>query len=176
MRNEVKMNAKGALQGKNIGSQFAQILALATLQAGGTGVVYQHAFSNTTTTLAYTAFNAFVNGINVYKAAGTVALTATTHDVAIDKWASYRVSMVVGGTIVITKQVAAEDDTEAAAIGHLAALPAVSVNLGYFTVRGGSAAIFDATTNNLATGAVTGMVVHYYPATATLSSAIALLG
>jgi hypothetical protein len=137
-----------------------QLVELARLQYGGTGLLQSPALTNTTTTLSFGAFNFFVNGASFRKAAAAVALTATTHDVAQDTWASFRVSIAANGTVTITK--AADQVTEALAHSTLAAVPANEANMGYFVVRGGTAAIFDATTNNLQSGGVTGMVVTFY--------------
>jgi hypothetical protein len=155
-----------------LGEKLDLLLQYLHLLNKGSGLVNAVTLGNSTVSLSFTAFNAVVNGVSIYKASGTQALTATTHDVAIDKWASYRVSVNVAGTVTITKQAAAEDNTEAAAIANLAALPADTAALGYFTVRGGTGAIFDATTNNLQTGAVAGMVVNFYPATPLLPAVV----
>lgn len=176
-KNETQLdNISPVTKRAKLGFRIKQLMELAKLHAGGTGLVLPTVLGNTTVTLSFTAFNFFVNGAPARKAAGTVALTATTHDVQIDKWASYRVSIAAGGTVTITKQVAAEDDTEAAAMSNLAATPANEANVGSFVVRGGTAAIFDATTTNLATGAVTGMIVKFYPAAGVLTSAPTSLG
>lgn len=177
MRKETELNEMSpATKQAKLGERVALMSELGKLIDGGTGLVRAVVLSNTTTALAFTAFNFYVNGVPARKAAGTFALTATTHDVPIDKWASFRVSIAIGGTMTVTKQVAAEDDTEAAAVANLAATPANEVNMGYFVVRGGTAAIFDATTTNLATAAVAGMVVRYRPATPALRKAMTSLG
>lgn len=176
MRNETRLTY-GSPETKRVslGKRLAQLTELAKLLAGGTGIVQQHTLANTTTALSFSAFNFFVNGVPARKAAGTQALTAVTHDVQIDKWASYRVSIAANGTVTITKQVPAEDDTEAAAIANVAATPANEANMGYFVVRGGTGAIFDATTNNLQSGAVAGMVVRFYPSAPALKEAVTSL-
>lgn len=171
--NEVLLNNISPETDKSqLGKRIRQLLDLAILQAGGTGVVYAIILSNSTTALSFTAFNYFVNGAPARIAAGTKALTATTHDVAQDKWASFRVS-IAAGTVTITK--AADVDTEAEAHANLAAVPANEANMGYFVVRGGTGAAFDATTTNLATGAITGMVVKFFPATPVFTETIEAL-
>lgn len=157
-----------------IGTKLDQLMSALNLLAGGTGVMApQHTMSNSTVSLALTAFTYYINGVPARKAAGNTALTATTHDVAATKWASYRVSIQSGGTVTITKST--DQDTEALAVANLPALPANEANVGYFLVRGGDAAIFDATTNNLATGAVTGMIVKFLPATAAVPDPVTQL-
>lgn len=176
MLNETRLdNMNDSTKRVKLGKRMRLITELTKLLSGGTGVVNQHTMGNTTTTLALGILNYVVNGVPVRKASGTTALTATGHDVQIDKWASYRVSGGATGTITITKQSAAEDDTEQEAIANVVATPANEANLGYFVVRGGTAAIFDATTNNLQTAAVAGMVVRFFPSTAVLSEAITSL-
>lgn len=153
-----------------LGKRIRQLLDMAILQAGGTGIVYAITLSNSTTALSFTAFNYFVNGAPARKAAGTQALTATTDDVAQDKWASFRVSIAAGGTVTITR--ADDVDTEAEAHANLADVPANEADMGYFVVRGGTGAAFDATTTNLQTGAIAGMVVKFFPATPVFTETI----
>lgn len=160
---------EGAYDAK-LGDKLDLLLQYLNLLNKGSGLVNAVTLGNSTTTLSVSAHNAIVNGVPIYKAAATQALTATTDDVAIDKWASFRVSINASGTVAITR--AADVDTEALAIANLAAVPANSANLGFFTVRGGTGGIFDATTTNLQTGAVTGMVVNFYPATPLLPAAV----
>lgn len=153
-----------------LGDKLDLLLQYLNLLNKGSGLVNAVTLSNTTVSLAFTSFNAVVNGVPIFKASGTQGFTATSDDVAATKWASFRISVNVSGTVAITR--AADQNTEAAAIAALAAVPANSADLGFITVRGGDAAIFDATTTNLQTGAVTGMVVNYYPATALLPASV----
>lgn len=140
---------------------------VAALQ-GGTFVLKAPVLSNSTTALSIGATPYQIQGVQAWRAAGTVALTATTHDVGVDKWAAFRVSVASGGTATITK--GADQNTLALALTTIPAVPTNEADFGYFIVRGGTAAIFDATTNNLATGAVTGMIVQYYPASTPLAA------
>lgn len=143
-----------------LGTLLNQLVELAKLNNGGTGLLQSPALTNTTTTLSFGAFNFFINGVPLRKAAAAVALTAINHDVAIDRWASFRVSIAADGTVTITRA----DDQLTLVLAHstLAAVPANEADMGYFVVRGGTAAIFDATTTNLQSAAVTGMTVSFY--------------
>lgn len=151
-----------ASQRAGLGTKLDQLTEFAKLFYSGSALLHTPALTNTTTALAFSAFNYLINGIMARKAAGTQALTATSDDVAQDKWASFRVSIAAGGTVTITR--AADQDTEALAHSTLAAVPANQADMGYFVVRGGTAAIYDATTTNLQTGGVTGMVVLFFSA------------
>lgn len=172
-RSVVQLNKESPAFSKALlGTKLDQLIELGRLFYGGTGILQSPALTNSTVTLSHGAFNYFVNGAPARKAAATVALTATTHDVAIDKWASFRVSIAAGGTVTITR--AADQNTEALAHSTLAAVPANEANLGYFVVRGGTAAIFDATTNNLQTGAVAGMIVLFFSVVPTVAQPASL--
>lgn len=147
---------------------------LVAAMQGGSFVLKAPTLGNTTTALAIGATPYQVLGVQAWRTAGTVALTATTHDVAINKWAAYRVSVASGGTATITKD-GTDRDTLALALANVPAVPTGEVDFGYFVVRGGNSAIFDATTTNLASGAVTGMLVHYYPAQPLIAAVPALV-
>lgn len=107
----------------------------------------------TDTQVASTAFQFVINGISYYKAAvaaGT-AFTATTHDIAQDKWSSFLLSVQADGTITITKA-ASDYDDEAAAIAAVADTPAGEVRMGELTVKTASGQVWDAATDALKGG------------------------
>lgn len=146
---------------------------MVTAMQGASVVLKAPVLGNTTVTLSIGATPYQIQGVAAWRAAGTVALTGTTHDVAIDQWASYRVSVASGGTATITKS--ADQASEILAMANVPAVPANEADFGYFVVRGGSAAIFDATTNNLQTGAVAGMIVKFYPASSPIQAVASLV-
>ncbi len=153
--------------------QLTRLLAALDLAQGGR-VLRPPTLSNSTTSLAIGAFSGIFNGLLWSLPAGTKALTATTHDVAQAQWASFRVSakVITSGsgaqtvTLTVTITKSADVASEALAVAAVPALPSADdIDLGFFTVRGGDSTFFDATTNNLQSGAVTGMVVNFYPTT-----------
>lgn len=132
---------------------------------------------STDTQVANTAFQYVVNGVSCYKgavAAGT-AFTATTHDIAQDKWSSYILSIDAAGTITITKA-ASDYDTEALAIAALASTPSNAVRMGYLTIKTASGQVWDATTDALAGGSSGNPAseTNYYPDSVTVEAPAAL--
>lgn len=118
-------------------------------------------------TLASTAFQYTINGVDYYKAAADTAFTATAHDVATgSKWASYKISIATNGTITITISAANNYASEALAIAAVPATPAGECSMGYITVKSTAGAIWDATTDALkgGTGGTPAAETNFYPA------------
>lgn len=106
------------------------------------------------------AVTGWINGVYFTANAQEKAFTATDHDVAKDKWSSYRISIVANGTVTITKA-AADYASRALAIAAVPECPAANVDLGYIIVLA-DGALFDATTTDLDAKTVD---VEYVPAT-----------
>lgn len=106
------------------------------------------------------AVTGWINGVYFAANAQEVAFTATDHDVADTKWATYRLSIVANGTVTITKS-ASTYATRALAIAALPAVPTAEVDLGYVIVHA-NGALFDASTTNLDAATV---AVEYMAAT-----------
>lgn len=161
-----------------IGDKIDQLLQLAAILFGGTSILSPPTLTNSTTALSYGAFIMTQDGLTMKMAAGTKALTATTHDVAATKWASYRVSakLAITGTttqtitLTITITKAADQNSKVEALATIPAVPANECDMGFLIIRGGDAAIFDATTDNLQSGFQTGGIVEFYPSVAPLSA------
>lgn len=119
-------------------------------------------------TLASTAFQYTINGIDYYKAAADTAFTGGgAHDVATgSKYASFKISINTAGTITITPSAALNYATEALAIAAVPATPAGECSMGYITVKSHAGAIWDATTDALqgGTGGTPSTACGYYPA------------
>ena len=120
----------------------------------------------TDTQIASTAFQYVIDGVSYAKAAvaaGT-AFTATTHDIAQDKWSSYLLSINTSGTLAIAKA-ASDYDDEAGAVAAVADTPANEVRRGYLTVKTASGQVFDATTDALEGGSSGNPAseTNYYP-------------
>jgi hypothetical protein len=159
---ETKAFGGGRGLGSVIDALITKMNGVMSYQAGGTSVRTTPVFTNTTVALAISNTAYQVNGIAANRSATTVTPTTTTHNVAQNLWASFRVSVQAGGTVTLTK--AADVASEALAIANLAAVPGGECDFGYFTLRGGTGAGYVAGTTNLATAAIAGMVVNFYPA------------
>lgn len=121
------------------------------------------------TKVAHDAFTVTFDGAAERVAAGEVAFTATTHDIADPdadpREAIYVLSVAQGGAVTITKGAdAAEDAAEAPAT------PAGEVKLGEVKVQHDGTAIFDATTNELDAAHLTATFTSSDPALKTLRS------
>jgi hypothetical protein len=138
---------------------------------------------STTTQLGNRRITAQFNGaggtpIEIASTLAGTAFTATTHDITTSLWRSFRLSAVTNGTITITHS-ASEYATEALAIAALAALPAVSVSLGYITVQAPATGTWDATTCSLAggtSGSYPAAETNYYEGYAVESNGITVYG
>jgi len=159
---ETKAFGGGRGLGTVLDALITKMNGVMAYEGGGTSVRTPPLFTNTTVALAISNTVYQVNGVPAVRSATTVTPTTTTHNVGQNLWASFRVSVQAGGTVTLTK--AADVASEALAIANLAAVPAGECDFGFFTLRGGSAAGYVAGTTNLATAAITGMIVNFYPA------------
>ena len=123
---------------------------------------------STDTAIASTAFTFRVNGASYNKAAVAAGTAIGAQTVTADKWALYRLSVVVAGTITVTPAAGnvAGYTTEALAKAALPAVPANSVDMGFVTLKTKASMAWIAATDALAGGS-TGNVAsatNYYPA------------
>lgn len=126
---------------------------------------------DTDTKAASSEFYYELDGITYYKAAAETAFTASTHDIAIDKWSSYLLSIALNGTITITKA-ASDYATEALAIAAVPSTPTDNVRMGYLTIKTADGVKWDATTDALKGGSSGSPAseTNYYPDAETTST------
>lgn len=101
-------------------------------------------------------FYYIIDGVLYSKTTAEVAFTATTHDVAADKFAVFVLSIDAAGTVTMTKS--ADADTLAEVV--LPAVPDDEVVVGLVIINPTGTGIFDASTTELDDGTVVPNAVY----------------
>jgi hypothetical protein len=125
----------------------AKVLAGAPTLQYGTG-------ASDTTKIKTAAFASWNNGQFITFPTKTTAFTATSHDVASGKYATYRIGADFDDSTTVIIKSAAVYATKDSALAALPACPDSLLNLGYVSIYA-SGALFDATTTKLNAATVT---------------------
>ncbi|MDD5220155.1 MAG: hypothetical protein PHV11_06295 [Candidatus Bipolaricaulis sp.] len=160
---ETRLNyAMPVFRALNFGTLLDQVIGIHTGEEILTGTVAMDSSTFDVTALRITGHMGYINGTFYDFPDTTKALTGTTHDVDNKKWASFRVVIAADSTVTVTKS-ASTYSTEALAIAAVPAVTANNIDLGYFTIYGGTGSnTFDATTDTLAASIYEGRTVTYY--------------